>query len=83
MHICRVKQSDFSLSGDNDLNKVKSQLENDRKLEVLWLQLDQSQRSIIKHLKNKSSQKYAQLEKRFCNTIDNKMPAIVPINKQE
>ena len=83
LYICSVKQSDSSLSSDGDFNKVMSQLENDKKLEVLRLQLDESQRSISKHLKEESFRKYAQLEKRFCNKIGNKMQAIVPINKHE
>ena len=58
-------------------------MRNDRKLEVLLLQLDESQRSISKHLEEESFQKYAQLEKSFCNIIDYKMPAKIPINKQE
>ena len=85
--MCSVKQSDFSLSCDDDFNKVKSQLKNDRKLEVLRLQQDESQRSISKRLKEESYRKYARLEKSFCNRpigiIENKMPAIIPINKQE
>ena len=83
LYLCSIKQSDFSLSSDDDFNKVKNHLENDRKLEVLQLQLDESQRSINKHLQDESYRKYAQLEKRFCNKTDNKMQAIVPINKQE
>ena len=60
-------------------------MKNDKKLEVLRLQLDESQRSISKHLKEESYRKYAQLEKSFCNIdlVDNKMSAIIPINKQE
>ena len=60
-------------------------MKNDKKLEVLRLQVDESQRSISKRLKEKSYRKYAQLEKSFCNIglVDNKMPAIIPINKQE
>ena len=70
--IYSVKQTDNSLSSDN-FNKINSHLE--KKLKVLQLQLNESNKSLSKHLEKKFL-KYVKIESRACNMTDTKMTAV-------
>ena len=73
----RFKKTDYSSSID-DFYTVKSQLE--KNLEVLQLQLNQSERSISEQLEEEFSQKYTKLKNFVCIEIDTKTAAL---GKQE
>ena len=59
---------------NDGFNKIKSHL--DKQLEVLQLQLNESQRSVGKQLDEESYKKFTKLESHVCNVIDTKMPVL-------
>ena len=73
--MCSTKQTDsYSLKSNDALKKIKSQL--DSKLEVLQLQLNESDTKLYKQLDDEYYLKYIKLENRVCNLVGNKMLAV-------